>query len=142
MSDSDKRKPVQRFLDLKSELEEAFSSFIDEPWGRSGRGEWHVAVDVEQTGDEYLVTVDAPGVKLSDVNVRVQPGRITITGKRERVRWIETATSIRKERVEGSFCRRFDLEHPVEPSGITSELDQGILTIRIPKKKISEEESG
>ncbi len=140
MPDSNERKPRRRFVDLQHELEEAFSSLIDEPWGREGRGDWHVAIDVAETGDEYLVAVDIPGVKLSNVHIHVQPTRVTVTGRREKAHWHETATHVCKERIEGTFCRRFTLEHPVDPKGITSDLDDGILNVRIPKKKINNEE--
>ncbi len=140
MSELNERKPRRRFVDLKHELEEAFSSLIDEPWGRQGKSEWYVAVDVAETPDEYLVTIDVPGVKLSDVHIHVRRSRVAVTGRREKVQWVETATHVRKERIEGTFCRHFTLEHPVNPKETTSELKEGILNVTIPKEKLNDEE--
>lgn len=140
MLEPNERKPRRRFMDLQRELEEAFSSLIDKPWGREGKSEWYVAVDVAETPDEYLVTIDLPGVKLSDVHVAVRRSRVTVSGRREKVQWVETATHIQKERIEGTFCRHFTLEHPVDPRGTTTELEEGILNLKIPKEKLNNEE--
>lgn len=132
-----RKRIAQRFFDLSHEIEEAFSSLIDEPWGREGRKEWYVAVDIYETGSEYIITIDVPGVKLDDIKLKIHPYRIQVTGKREKNMCSGTADCLHRERIEGCFCRRFNLDHPVDPNEIKSELKSGILIVRIGKKLVT-----
>jgi HSP20 family protein len=127
------RTPTRRFLDLEREVEEAFGSLIDEPWGRRTRPEWVPAVDVDETRDAYIVTVDVPGVPADDIELRVRPREVEIRGTRTSSRSIATAARIHTERVSGGFHRTFRLDDPVDPQSAKCEYKDGVYEVRVRK---------
>ncbi len=89
------------------------------------------ALDVRESGDEYRVLVDLPGVKSEDVVVEVSDRMLTISGSRAPV---ETGEARRSERPFGSFVRRLTLPESVDPDTVTAEYRDGVLELRIPKR--------
>ncbi len=93
------------------------------------------SIDVEQTEDAFLVTVDVPGVSETNINVEVENNVLHIRGETNR----ETEGSeskgqvVRKERFEGRFERAIPLPSEVDTAKMTTEYENGILTITLPK---------
>jgi len=125
--------PIRGFPDLEREIEEAFGALIDEPWGRTARSEWTPAVDIDETQDAYVVTVDVPGVCANDIELHVRPQEIEIRGSRTSSRSIATATRVHTERVSGKFRRTFRLDEPVDPRSAECECEDGVYQIRVRK---------
>ena len=44
--------------------------------------EWSPAVDISETGEEYLIRAALPAVKKDDVEVTVEDGMLTLSGSR------------------------------------------------------------
>ena len=87
-------------------------------------------LDVRETGDEYLVIADLPGVKRDDVTIEVNEHVLTISGSRPAT---ETGESQTLERPYGSFTRSLTLPAGVDNDGIAADYTDGVLTLRIPK---------
>jgi HSP20 family protein len=92
---------------------------------------FHLAVDVRATENELVFVCDVPGVKREDLEVLVEGGVLSIKGHRE-----DRATSARalSERAFGSFAGRYALPDYVDAEGLTAELADGVLTVRVPKQ--------
>jgi HSP20 family protein len=98
---------------------------LDEPAG------WIPAVDVEETEDAYVLEAEVPGVKREDVNIEVSGNELAITGEiKERER--EGILRRRTRRV-GQFEFRVSLPGEVNPEGVDAKLNDGVLTVRVPK---------
>jgi HSP20 family protein len=97
-----------------------------------GQTGWAPFVDLYETPDDYVVTAEIPGLARSDVDVRFEEGRLTISGER-RERASPCDQYHRVERGHGRFSRTFQLPLPIEPEGIVADLRDGVLTIRCPK---------
>jgi HSP20 family protein len=94
---------------------------------------WMPPVDIYETEDRYVVTAEVPGLSREDLDIQIQEGKLTLRG----VRQSSDTSSVRFERVErghGRFARAFALPRAVDPAGITADLQDGVLTISIPKK--------
>lgn len=93
------------------------------------------SIDVEETADAYLVRVDVPRVSEATINVEVQDNLLHIQGEtnRETERSESKGQIVRKERFEGRFKRSVPLPSDVDAAKVTSEYENGILTIRLPK---------
>jgi HSP20 family protein len=92
---------------------------------------WMPPVDVFETPDRFVVTVEVPGLSQSDFKIEVEGGRLTLKGERpcpER-----GAQFHRVERGHGQFSRTFALPQAIDPDKIAADLRAGILTITIPK---------
>ena len=97
-----------------------------------GPAGWKPAVDILETSDHYVVTVEVPGMSREDLDVRVHEGRITIAGER-RERTPQCEQYHRVERGHGSFSRSFHLPVPVDGDRVTADLRDGVLTVTCPK---------
>jgi HSP20 family protein len=124
---------TRRFLDLEREIEEAFGALIDEPWGRTFPAEWSPAVDIDETPEAYIVSVDLPGVCADAIELHIRPREIEIRGTRTVSQSIASATRIHTERVSGRFRRRFPLEEPVDPQSAKCECEDGVYQVRVRK---------
>jgi HSP20 family protein len=130
---------LRRLLDIEQEIDEAFGALIDEPWGRTEGSDWIPAVDIDETEDAYVVTVDLPGVTLHDVRLHVRPREIEISGKRASSRTTASAARVRSERTIGRFRRSFPLERAVDPRTAESRCADGVYQVRIMKVRTDDE---
>lgn len=87
--------------------------------------------DVEETADAYTVEIELAGVKKDDLDIEIAGRRLSVSGERkerERVGILR-----RRERVVGRFHYEVVLPGEVEEDGVEAHLDDGVLTVRIPK---------
>jgi HSP20 family protein len=87
--------------------------------------------DVEETDDAYLVELELPGVKKSDVDVSLEGRRLIVSGERkekERVGMLR-----RRTRSVGRFHYDVVLPGEIDADGVTASLEDGVLTVRVPK---------
>lgn len=110
---------------MRRMLEQTFGGMLDEPAG------WVPAVDIEELEDAYVVEAEVPGVKREDVNIEVTGNELTISGE-IKVREREGIIRRRTRRV-GEFEFRVVLPNEVNPEGVDAKLNDGVLTVRIPK---------
>jgi HSP20 family protein len=110
---------------MRRMLEQTFGGMLDEPAG------WVPAVDIEELEDVYVVEAEVPGVKREDVNIEVSGNELTISGE-IKVREREGIIRRRTRRV-GQFEFRVLLPNEVNAEGIDAKLNDGVLSVRIPK---------
>jgi len=104
-------------------------------WGGFGQSvEFVPRFDVKETKDAYVVSADLPGVKDEELNVSLNGNLLTISGTREEEHREEGESYYAMERSHGSFARSFTMPDGVDGDGVTADLKQGVLTVRIPKK--------
>lgn len=87
--------------------------------------------DLEETADAYLVEVELPGVKQDDVDLEIAGRRISVHGERKEKERVGILR--RRERIVGRFSYEVTLPGDVDENGIEANLDQGVLTVRLPK---------
>lgn len=93
---------------------------------------WHPATDINESENNYQITVDLPGIKPEDVNIEVHENRLTIKGERKTSLKQEHKTHY-NERVYGNFNRTFKLPKDANDGNIEANFEHGVLTIGIPK---------
>jgi HSP20 family protein len=89
--------------------------------------------DVKETADTFMVMTDLPGLKESQLDVEVCDGRLTITGEREQDDLEEGACYYAMDRRFGTFCLAFQLPSGVDGNEVQARLDNGVLTVNVPK---------
>ncbi|KAH7281022.1 hypothetical protein KP509_36G025900 [Ceratopteris richardii] len=92
-------------------------------------------VDWKETSDEHIIKANLPGLTRDDVKVQVEDGRILqISGEMKAE--AESATD-RWHRVErpqrGTFMRRFRLPENAKLEEVKANMENGVLTVRVPK---------
>jgi HSP20 family protein len=94
---------------------------------------WAPALEITERKDAYLVTVELPGVQMSDVECTFQDGLLTIQGERHTMHDAAGEKVHRSERYYGAFRRSITLPSHVEADKIEATCQDGILQVFVPK---------
>lgn len=95
--------------------------------------DWSPLADILEQNGEYLLKAEVPEVKKEDLKVRVEGGTVQIVGERKSEKEEKGREFHRIERSYGSFERSFSLPEDVDASKVSSEFQDGILQIHLPK---------
>ena len=91
------------------------------------------AFEVKETAEAFIFKADLPGLKESEVDIKVTGDRLTISGTRIAEKRNDRDTYFAYERSFGSFTRSFTLPQWVNTDLTRAEMDAGVLTITLPK---------
>jgi HSP20 family protein len=129
--------PVAELGTIQNEMNRLFNTFFDQPnpTGRNGGAgrRWIPAMDLIESGDQYVLRADLPGLSDEDVNVQLDDNVLTISGERKAGHETQPEGYYRLERAFGDFARSLTLPEGVDPDGVQAHFDRGVLEIRIPK---------
>ena len=89
-------------------------------------------IDIEETEKEYLVTAELPGVKKEEIDLGIDGDNLCISVNRIEEVANENTNFIHRERRSSSMSRRIVLAN-ANLSEIKAKLDEGLLTVTIPK---------
>jgi HSP20 family protein len=81
--------------------------------------------------DAYMLNVEMPGVNKEGLEISVENNELTIFGRRS-LPQIEGTLIHRESRAE-NFRRVFELDPSIDMSKISARIDQGVLTLTLPK---------
>jgi len=93
---------------------------------------WTPAVDLYETADRFVLSIELPGLKRDQIKIELQHEILTVRGERA-VQHEDGAQFHRVERGHGPFARSFSLPHPVASDLVEAEFRDGVLTVVIPK---------
>lgn len=91
------------------------------------------AADVMVSNDDLVLTMDLPGFTSDEVSIDVQDNVLTVRGERKRPELSDGTSFVHVERPMGSFERRITVPKGVDPDRITASLDNGVLSLIVPK---------
>lgn len=100
--------------------------------GESGAA-WLPAVDLCESDSTVTVTIELPGVRAEQVEVALASGELRVRGRKRKGAPRGVISHLCSERSFGSFARAIPLRWPVRRDGATAELQDGVLTVRLPK---------
>jgi HSP20 family protein len=94
--------------------------------------DWTPAADVYNRKGEYLILVDLPGVSREALDISLDDDQLFIRGERP----ADAEAQGRTERPAGRFLRKFGpLPPTVDQKAISAEYKDGVLRLRLPKRK-------
>ena len=97
---------------------------------------WMPAVDIFQTGEHELVLkAELPDMSREDIDVHIENFVLTITGEKKVSSEVKEEQYHHVERRYGTFSRSFSLPTTVDPSRVSAEYKQGVLTVRLPLRE-------
>jgi HSP20 family protein len=89
---------------------------------------WIPTAETEETQDTYVIRAEMPGMRREDINVEVDGNQLRIAGE---VREETRGSALRQRR--GKFAYRTALPADTDPENVEARLNDGILTLRLPK---------
>lgn len=92
------------------------------------------SLDLADEGGEFVVAIDVPGYESDDIDLHLSGDRLSITGEREHEVDEGDEQFLRRERTTRSFSRQLRLPEPVDGDEVSASLNNGVLTIRLPKQ--------
>jgi HSP20 family molecular chaperone IbpA len=90
------------------------------------------AVDIFEDQDAITLLADMPGVAVGDLEIDLNEGVLTITG-RSKDDFGEKEQEVSLEFGRATFQRKFTLSQSVDQAKIEARLDDGVLRLRLPK---------
>ena len=94
--------------------------------------------DVLETNDALIVNYVLPGIESDDVDVSVLSNVLTIKGEKNQISEFDDCRIHRREIWEGRFKRTIALPAAIDNSRINATLQNGVLSIHLPKTMESE----
>lgn len=120
-------------------MDEFFKDFGEFPDLEVFPGFGHTDIYVKDKN--LVIETELPGATKDDVHVKVEDGRLVITGEVKRSEEVRTESFIRMGRHYGSFRRVFPLPKEAEDrKGIKAKFENGILVVEVPLKRAPEAE--
>ncbi len=110
-----------------------FDDFFDAPLMRTSSAEGF-KMDVEDAGDAYVVCAELPNVERDQIDIELNEGRLSISVEKTESEEQKNKNYLYKETSEWSATRGVYLKDAAT-SGLTAKLDNGVLTVNIPKQK-------
>lgn len=98
-------------------------------------------IDWKETPEAHVFKADLPGLKKEEVKVEVEDGRVLqISGERSREQEEKNDKWHRVERSSGKFMRRFRLPENTKMDKIRASMENGVLTVTVPKEDVKKPE--
>jgi len=130
-----RHEPLSELMSLRQAMDKLFEdSFIRPSRFLAAFGETAApAIDAYQTPNEVVVKAAMPGVKPEDINIDITGDILTVKGETKTEKEIKKEDYLYQERRYGGFSRRLVLPSGLQADKAEAELENGILTLTIPK---------
>lgn len=91
------------------------------------------AVDIRDTGNEYVIEAELPGMKKEDVEIEIIDGGLKISASKKEEKEEKGEGYLRRERGYLSFSRQLPLPEDADVDRTEARLTDGVLQINVPK---------
>jgi len=148
--------PGDAFFELSQELNDLISRRAYELFELRGsvhgydREDWlqavseilrDVPVEITETETGFTIRADVPGFSEKEIEVRVAPRSVCITGQQQKISEQNNASAVNVERRSSQIFRAVELPSEIDPSQVNATVSGGVLEIKLLKiglgKKIS-----
>jgi len=116
-----------------------YSESENEDWFGGKDEEGQLSIDVYQDPKNIIVKSTIAGVKPEDINISLNNDMLTIRGKREMTEEIAEQDYLYRECYWGNFSRSIILPAEIQSDKIEASLENGVLTVILPKAKNSKQ---
>ncbi len=131
--------PQESLLQLHRDVERSFLNFaraFDMGWPQvdAVKPLWP-SLDILAKDNEYIITVEVPGVDEKDVKLEVSAdGTLTVSGEKHKETHKGLLGNARLERSYGAFTRVLSLPDDADRDAVTAFFRNGVLTITCPRQ--------
>jgi HSP20 family protein len=126
--------PLRDLLSMRTAMDRFFDDdFRPSQWLSAGYAGPALPLDVTTDPDSVTIEAALPGIKPEDVDITVENGAVTISGKTADERSADEGSYVLQEIRRGSFSRTVALPTGLEPDKARATFEHGILRLEIPK---------
>jgi HSP20 family protein len=118
---------------LHDRVSRLVSDLFGEDLLASGERAWVPALDIMDTGEALVVSLELPGIDPATVEITVTGDYLEISGEKPTTDRVEGSQWYRFERRTGAFRRRIHLPWAIDSGSIEASAKHGLMTIRLPK---------
>ncbi len=132
-----KKGELQPVTGLRNQINRLFENFFEE-WPSLAREEAPLGVfvptlDLKDTEDALVAELELPGMKQSDIEVKVEDDVLTIRGERTREEEKKARNYYHRECSYGAFERQVALPASVDRDRVEAVYTNGVLRVTLPK---------
>ncbi|MBN1413302.1 MAG: Hsp20/alpha crystallin family protein [Spirochaetales bacterium] len=126
--------PARRLVNMRSDMDRFFEDFFGGDLDHVEQyGGLRPLLNMEENDDEYVVTVDVPGIAKNEIKITYQEGVLSISGEKKAEKEMKEGNFHRFERRYGKFCRNVELPSTIIADRISADYQNGVLTVKLPK---------
>jgi HSP20 family protein len=129
------RSPFDELASLRQRMDRLFEDSAGAQRGAQA-GVFPLA-NLSEDKDNYYVRAELPGIKADELDIQVTANNLAITGERKITPENEDARYHRRERDAGTFSRMIGLPGEVDTDKVEAKLENGILTVVVPKAEVA-----
>lgn len=89
--------------------------------------------DIEENGENYVLSIELPGIKKEDIDVSLKDGYLTVTAE-AKIEDSENRKYLHRERFYGTSSRSYYVGD-VEEKDVKAKLENGTLVLTFPKER-------
>jgi len=128
--------------DLNKLLDTFRSEFRGYLWDPFRGFEWPVEyelpmripyVDVLDSGKEYIVKAELPGLKKENVDIEVGTNELSLTARSDVQKVEEGKTYLHRERAFSTFHRHIGFGESIDTEQVSAHMADGVLEMKLPK---------
>lgn len=135
------RQPLTPVSSLQSEMNRVFEDFLTQPFGSLPLMQGQAAaidtivpaLDVKEDDENIVVSAELPGINREDLEISVNRDILEIRGQKSEEQKRDGENFYMVERSYGSFSRRIPLPSEVDSERAEASMQNGVLTLRLPK---------
>lgn len=90
-------------------------------------------VNIREDKDAYVLEADMPGVNKESLEITIEGSELTILGRRNPTSI--GGEALLKEQRHNDYRRVFEIDPAINSTGITAHMQQGLLTLTLPKSE-------
>lgn len=134
----ERREPPRERTDslaLRDDLDRWLQRLGNDPWGFPALPElgWAPSANVHETDDEFVVTVEVPGLTRDDIELMITADGLTIRGEKREEKQDKRKDAYVSEFRYGRFVRTLRLPPGLDLDHAEARVGNGVLTVRFPK---------
>lgn len=131
--------PFEDMKRMQKQMEQTFRDFYRKPV-KSEKSALirEPLADVIETKKDVIAKLELPGIEKKDIELNVTENMLSVKAEKKSEVKEKEKGFFRHERSYQSFQRAFSLPAKVKPGKAVAKLENGILEITIPKKKLAQ----
>ncbi|AXK71053.1 Hsp20/alpha crystallin family protein [Lysobacter sp. TY2-98] len=126
-------------LEPMRHLLEPLDDDLDRLYRRLGRlldrdmGSLGLRSDIREEESRYLVDVDMPGVRKSDIDISISGNAVTVQAEFKNTEDANSSKRLQQERLSGECFRSYTFPAEIDAAHASASFDHGVLSLTLPK---------